>query len=137
MARIAFVVTTCHEFEGVKVLSSILKQHGHETDCFITSEEKDFHGAVERWQPDVLAVYATTGQEAWCYPNIALWKKALPHLKVVVGGPHPSFDNSQLLDEEYVDATTKGEAEYAMLDLVEAWGAGRSIADIPNVGHLE
>ena len=48
MARVAFIVTTCHEFEGVKVLSSVLKTAGHQTDCFITSEERDFAGAVLR-----------------------------------------------------------------------------------------
>ena len=62
MARIAFIVTTCHEFEGVKVLSSVLKAAGHQTDCFITSEERDFVGSVERWRPDVIGIYATTGQ---------------------------------------------------------------------------
>lgn len=137
LARVAFVVTTCHEFEGIKVLSSVLKRDGHQTDCFVTSEEKDFHRAVERFRPDVLGVYATTGQEKWCYPNIARWKKTFPHLKVVVGGPHPSFDIEMLRDAEYVDATTKGEAEYAMLDLVNAWEANRPIRDIPNVGWLD
>ena len=41
------------EFEGVKVLSSVLRLHGHETDCFITSEERDFHQAVLDWRPEV------------------------------------------------------------------------------------
>ena len=39
MARVAFIVTTCHEFEGIKVLSSVLKKHGHEAECFLHSEE--------------------------------------------------------------------------------------------------
>ncbi len=136
MARVAFVVTTCHEFEGIKAVSATLKQHGHETDCFVTSEEKDFHGAVQDWGPDVLGIYATTGQENWCYGNIERWRRELPHLKVVMGGPHPSFENDVLLDEEYVDATIKGEAETALLDLVEAWAGNRSIEDIANVGVL-
>ena len=59
MARVAFIVTTCHEFEGVKVLSSVLKLHGHQTDCFVTSEERNFHRAVLDWRPDVVAVYAS------------------------------------------------------------------------------
>lgn len=137
MAKIAFVVTTCHEFEGIKALSATLKEHGHQTDCFITSEERDFDRAVLDFAPDVLGVYATTGQEKWTYPHISQWRKELGELKVVMGGPHPSFDNDVLKDEEFVDATIKGEAEYAMLDLVEAWGASRSIKEIPNVAYLE
>ena len=136
MARVAFIVTTCHEFEGVKVLSSVLKTAGHQTDCFITSEEQDFVGAVERWRPDVIGIYATTGQENWARPHVLKWRRALPQLKVVMGGPHPSFDPSNLYDEEYVDAITKGESEYPMLDLVEAWAGARSIDEIQNVGHL-
>jgi radical SAM superfamily enzyme YgiQ (UPF0313 family) len=136
LARIAFIVTTCHEFEGVKVLSSVLKLHGHATDCFLSTEEDDFRQAVLDWRPDVIGVYATTGQEAWAYADIRAWRKALPHLKVVMGGPHPSHDLEPLTREE-VDATVKGEAEYALLDLVNAWEAGRSIEDIPNVGCLK
>ena len=136
MARVAFIVTTCHEFEGVKVLSSVLKTAGHQTDCFITSEERDFTGAVERWRPDVIGIYATTGQEEWARPHVQKWRRELPHLKVIMGGPHPSFDSGNLHDPEYVDAITRGEAEYVMLDLVEAWSAGRSIADIANVGGI-
>jgi len=136
VARVAFIVTTCHEFEGVKVLSSILKQNGHVTDCFITAEEKDFYGAVLGFQPDVVAVYATTGQELWAHGLIRRWKRELPHLKSVFGGPHPSHDLDLLYDEEVVDATIKAEAEYATLDLVNAWEAGRGIEFIPNVACM-
>lgn len=136
MARVAFIVTTCHEFEGIKVLSSILKKHGHVADCFLHSEEKDFYKAVLDWKPDVVGIYATTGQEAWPYPYIRGWKKELKHLKVVMGGPHPSHELEPLQHTDVVDATTKGEAEYAVLDLVNAWESNRSIEDIPNVGWL-
>jgi len=135
MARVAFVLTTCHEFEGVKVLSSVLKHHGHQADAFLTSEEPDFERAVRDWRPDVVGIYATTGQEAWPYPYVRRWRRALPHLKVVMGGPHPSHDLDPLREPE-VDATIKAEAEYALLDLVNAWEGGRSIEAIPNVGWL-
>jgi len=137
LARVAFIVTTCHEFEGVKVLSSVLKQGGHDCDAFVTSEEKDFHGAVRAYEPDVVAVYATTGQEFWAHDHIRRWKKELPHLKAVFGGPHPSHDLQLCYDEEVVDATIKAEAEFATLDLVNAWEAGRSITDIPNVAYMD
>lgn len=137
MARVAFVVTTCHEFEGIKVLSSVLKKHGHVTECFLHSEEKDYARVVRDWEPDVVGIYATTGQEAWPYEYIRGWKKSLKHLKVVMGGPHPSHDLEPLTHSDVVDATTKGEAEYAVLDLVNAWEAGRPIDDIPNVGVLK
>lgn len=137
MARVAFVVTTCHEFEGIKVLCAMLKQRGHEADCFITAEEKDFEGAVGAYEPDVVGIYASTGQEKWALENVRVWRAALPHLKVVMGGPHPSFDPDILREEGYVDAIVKAEAEGAIIDLVEAWAASRPIELIPNVGYLD
>ncbi len=137
MARVAFIVSTCHEFEGIKAVSATLKQHGHQTDCFITSEEKDFRRSVAGWRPDVIGVYATTGQETWPYPHIQAWRKELPHLKTVWGGPHPSFDIDLLKDAEFVDATVKGEAEHALLDLVNAWEGNNPIDAIPNVAVLK
>ena len=127
MARVAFVLTTCHEFEGVKVLSATLRQHGHVTDSFITSEEADYYQSVLDFEPDVIGIYATSGQEKWPYPYIKRWKKVLPHLKVVMGGPHPSHDLEPLDEVGIVDATIKAEAEYALLDLVNAWEANSSI----------
>lgn len=114
----------------------MLKQHGHQTDCFISTLDSDFHNTVLNWQPDVVGIYATTGQEGWARDHVLRWRKELPHLKVLMGGPHPSFDIEILHDQEYVDATCKAEAEYAMLDVVEAWQAARSIDSIPNVGVL-
>ncbi|HUR26745.1 MAG TPA: radical SAM protein [Planctomycetota bacterium] len=137
MARVAFVLTTCHEFEGVKVLSATLRQHGHVTDSFITSEERDYYQSVLDFEPDVIGIYATTGQEKWPYPYIARWKKALPHLKVVMGGPHPSHDLEPLGEVGIVDATIKAEAEYALLDLVNAWESNSSIEFIPNIGFRD
>jgi len=137
VARIAFPVTTCHEFEGIKVLSATLKQHGHEVDVFLTSEERDFRGAVRDFEPDVVGIYATTGQDRWAHEHVRAWKRELPHLKVVMGGPHPSHDLTPLDDRDVVDATIKAEAEYALLDLVNAWEAGRSIELIPNVAFLD
>lgn len=137
MARVAFIVTTCHEFEGIKVLSSVLKQAGHQTDCFITSEEPDFHKSLVDWKPDVLGIYATTGQEFWSEQHVLAWRKELPHLKVVMGGPHPSFDHEILTRVDFVDALIKAEAEFAMLDLVNAWEGNNSIEEIPNVGFLK
>ena len=136
MARVAFVLTTCHEFEGVKVLSSILKLHGHQCEAFLTSEEPDFERSVQDWQPDVIGIYATTGQEGWPYPYIRRWKRELPHLKVVMGGPHPSHDLEPLQHTDVVDATIKAEAEYALLDLVNDWEGNNLIEFIPNVGFL-
>src|ERR1043165_10037425 len=107
MARVAFIVTTCHEVEGVL-----------------------------DWKPDVVGIYATTGQEAWCYDFIRGWKKELRHLKVVMGGPHPSHDLEPLAHADVVDATIKGEGEYAMLALVNAWEAARSIAALPHTASL-
>ena len=73
----------------LKVLSSVLKQHGHQTDCFLSSEEPDYYQAVLDWQPDIVGVYATTGQEAWAHDHIVRWKKELPHLKAVMAGRTP------------------------------------------------
>ncbi|MCC7012427.1 MAG: B12-binding domain-containing radical SAM protein [Planctomycetes bacterium] len=136
MARVAFVLTTCHEFEGVKVLSSVLKKHGHVTDAFITSEEHDYFRAVLDFRPDVIAIYATTGQHEWPYPYIRRWKKELAHLKVVMGGPHPSHDLEPLTHTDVIDATIKGEAEYALLELVAAWESNTTLEFIPNVAFL-
>jgi len=53
-----------------------------------------------------------------------------------MGGPHPSHDLEPLLEADVIDATIKAEAEYALLELVEAWAGGRPIREIPNVGWL-
>lgn len=138
MVRVAFPLNTTHEFEGIKVLSACLKDEGHETRVFLESEEKDLRGAVGEWGPDMVGLYATTGQHPWAYGHVRAWKAENRDLKVVMGGPHPSFEPEDALAEtDVIDAITIAESEGAMVDLTEAWAAGRPVRDIPNVGVWE
>ena len=89
------------------MLSAMLKQRGHDADCFITGEEPEFEKTVQDWQPDVVGVYSTTGQETWALEHVLAWRKELPHLKVVMGGPHASFD-AEILREGEVKPNANG-----------------------------
>jgi len=106
-----------NEPHGVMRLSSLLREHGHETKMVVASHEDPLEVALD-WRPDVLgySVYTGTHRD---YLNLNYQLRSrLPGVLSVFGGPHPTFF-PELIDEEGVDGVCIGEGEYATLDLFE------------------
>jgi len=111
-------------------LSSLLKQHGHDTKMVVASHEDPLKVALE-WRPDVLGYSVYTGtQSAYIELNRRI-KSQLPEVLAVFGGPHPTFF-PEVLDAEGVDGVCVGEGEYATLDLLNALQEQRELLDIAN-----
>ena len=129
--RLLFVFHTIdNEPQGVMRLSSLLKQHGHQTRMVVATEQDPLQVALE-WRPDVLGYSVYTGtQQAYVELNQRL-KAQLPGVLSVFGGPHPTFF-PEMIEQEGVDGICIGEGEYATLDLMNALQDGGDITAIAN-----
>lgn len=129
--RLLFVFHTIdNEPHGVMRLSSLLKQHGHQTKMVVATEQEPLQVALE-WRPDVLGYSVYTGtQRVYVELNRRL-KARLPGVLSIFGGPHPTFF-PEMIEQEGVDGVCIGEGEYATLDLMNALQEGRDITTIAN-----
>ncbi len=134
MARISFIQNLSYEYLGVMYLSSLLKSNGHEVDCFIE------HGQgigrlvkeVVRFNPDMAGFSCTTGVHPWSLRVARQLKKIKPDVKVVLGGPHPTFF-PEIIEEAPVDMICRGEGEYALLEAAHRLDERKDLSTIENL----
>jgi radical SAM superfamily enzyme YgiQ (UPF0313 family) len=114
---------------GLLYLSSVLRQSGHQVRLSIAAEQ-DPVAVAQEWQPDVVGYSVYTGSQAY-YRDLNLRIKEAVDVVSVFGGPHPTYF-PEFVEEPGVDAICIGEAEGAILDLVEALEAGSPPIGIQN-----
>ncbi len=148
-------VTLCcmgFENQGVEALSAHLKAHGHSValvfDPALFDDKLLFHehrlkslfddpdGFADRViasRPDVVGFSVFSINYPWGRVRARRIKRRAPELPIVFGGIHPTLCPEVVAAEPAIDYVVVGEGEGALLDLVEALGAGQSPRAIANV----
>ncbi|HAH31252.1 MAG TPA: hypothetical protein DCL44_02940 [Elusimicrobia bacterium] len=116
---------------GIMYLSSVLKSRGHQVYFLDIAFEKDISSEVMKIAPQVIGYSVTTGKHKFYKELNASLKKTSSFLSVF-GGPHCTFF-PEFIKEDGVDVVIRGEAEFALLDLIEALEKGKEITKIQNV----
>lgn len=131
MARILFLQDYFDEFLGTGILSSLLKQHGHQVELFITSAERDLLPKVKQFQPDIVGMTSFTGAHQ---KGIALLKELKSQLDFlsILGGPHPTFF-PEVIEQNGIDVICRGEGERSMVELAKRVEQSQDFSDIPNL----
>lgn len=115
---------------GVMQLSALARKQGHETDLVQLSRGVLDEIAARR--PDLLAVSMMSTEFVRLRRAMAKVRERFPKLKILVGGPHPTFVPS-CLDDLAADAICVGEGDHAFLDVLARSQAGADWDGIPNI----
>jgi radical SAM superfamily enzyme YgiQ (UPF0313 family) len=107
-----------NEPQGILLISSVLKQAGHQVSLVVASEEDPVEAAL-RLRPDVVGYTVYTGPHTWYLELNQKIKAQLPGVFSIFGGPHPTFF-PEMIERDGVDGLCIGEGEYATLDLMNA-----------------
>jgi anaerobic magnesium-protoporphyrin IX monomethyl ester cyclase len=124
-----------NEPKGILLISSVLKQAGHQVSLVVATEEDPIQAAL-RLKPDVLGYTVYTGPHTWYLDLNRRIQAQLPGVFSIFGGPHPTFF-PEMIEREGVDGLCIGEGEYATLDLMnnlERNGHGVQLAN-PNIAN--
>jgi radical SAM superfamily enzyme YgiQ (UPF0313 family) len=124
---------------GIAFLSSVLKQHGHETALININEKlgypldlEQIRRDVEGFGPDLIGFSAVTNQYKYCLQIAEFLKEEFP-LPLICGGIHATLATDEVLKSGYFDFVCRGEGEYALLDLAEKLEKGGDVSSIPNI----
>ncbi len=107
-----------NEPQGILLISSVLKQAGHQVSLVVATEEDPVKAAL-RLRPDVVAYTVYTGPHTWYLDLNQRIRALLPGVFSIFGGPHPTFF-PEMIERDGVDGLCIGEGEYATLDLMNA-----------------
>jgi len=124
LARIAFLALDYLPAIGPGILTGVVRRAGHQAQIFFMPD-RVFAKDLARFDPDLIGMSVTSGKVKSCLA-MAKWLKLFqPRARIVVGGAHPTF-SSQMISDENVDFIIRGEAERAIIDLMEALDLKRS-----------
>lgn len=130
--KFLFVQKNSFPAAGPMIISALLKQHGFEVDLLLAGEERPILESIERSAPDVIGIPCFTGEHDWTLRLGRAIKRRWPGVLVVLGGPHPTY-YPEIIQERGVDIISRGEAEYALLELMQNLRDGKSIDRIKNL----
>lgn len=128
MVKVVFLQNIWTEFFGAMILSSVLKNSGH--DCEVVMG-KDIE-ALKKSKPDLIAFSSMTVQHVWVSEMAKSLRESGVDVPIVVGGPHPTFF-PEIIEDPNIDIICRGEGEGAMLELADALEKGSDIRDIKNL----
>ena len=109
---------------GLSYLAAVLEQNGYEVKvldcpaCGFTHE--NLKTELSSFAPDLVGIASMTATIPSALQSARIAKEACPNSKVIMGGPHATFADSQILTEENaVDIVVRGEGELTLLELAQ------------------
>jgi radical SAM superfamily enzyme YgiQ (UPF0313 family) len=122
---------------GISYISSLLKQHGHETKLVVLNKsfgrpEDILHKALRSFRPRVVAFTSVFSEFQFVARMARFVRKNYPDTYLLAGGVHASLDPESVMREEF-DALCIGEGEFPTLELVTQLVEGKRPSGIPNL----
>jgi len=123
---------------GLAYLAAVLEKDKHEItviDCPASNiDHEKLKTTLASFDPDIVGITAMTPTIQSTLLSARAAKKACPETKVVVGGPHPTFMDKEILNEEStVDVIVRGEGEQTFSELAQRNFDPRSLQGIDGI----
>ena len=109
---------------GLAYMAAVLEQNGFEVkifDCPVCEiNHEKLKTELEAFQPTIVGIGSMTPTIESALKSARVAKEACPQAKVVMGGPHATFADKQILnDEKAVDVIVRGEGEETIVELAK------------------
>ena len=109
---------------GLAYLAAVLEQKGHEVkviDCqALDINHEKLKAEISSFQPNLVGITSIAPLIRSSLLSAKVAKETLPDVSVVLGGPHATFMDRQIIEEESaVDVIVRGEGEQTLLDLTD------------------
>lgn len=123
---------------GLAYMAAVLEQNDVEVkiiDCPVCDYTHDnLKSELEAFQPTMVGIGSMTPTIASALKSARLAKEVCPDAKVLMGGPHATFaDNEILTDEKAVDIIVRGEGEETIVELAKQAPKLNKLCDIRGI----
>ncbi|GAB4295248.1 MAG: radical SAM protein [Myxococcota bacterium] len=122
---------------GLMYLAAVLREAGHTPRIFDLRLYPKPRGLLEKiWseqKPDVIGVSSVTHMARYAYNLVAYCKERLPDVPLIMGGPHVTAYNKDVLRDSHTDVGVRYEGEPVIVPLVESLAKGKLDTSLPNL----
>jgi anaerobic magnesium-protoporphyrin IX monomethyl ester cyclase len=110
---------------GLMYISAVVKKSGHESKI---TDINDAFIMAKVWKPDIIGYSVMTGDQEKFKTLTHRIKEHLPHVQIIIGGPHPTFFPDDLKD---CGTIFPGEAENEISELLGSTERYHDLDSIP------
>ena len=123
---------------GLAYLAAVVERAEHDLaviDCpALGMDQNALKKKLEAFQPDLVGVTSMTPTIQSALRSTRIVKEACPDATVVIGGPHATFMDQQLLnDESSIDVVARGEGEETILELAQTTTGSKKLQDVQGI----
>ncbi len=123
---------------GLAYMAAVLEEKGHEVtviDCpALNLDQETLKSKLASIQPQIIGITSMTPTIQSAVLSAQVAKQACPNSTVVLGGPHATFMDKQVLAEENaVDVIVRGEGEQTLLELAQNAGNPKALDNIEGI----
>lgn len=124
-----------HYHIGIGSISAVLKKYNHKIRLVYVKNKTDAQNIwseIKDFDPQVIAFSTTTAMKDIVRDISSEIKKQFPKIYQICGGIHPTLCPSFLEATPSLDAISRGESEWAMLDFIERLEEGKDFTSTEN-----
>jgi anaerobic magnesium-protoporphyrin IX monomethyl ester cyclase len=123
---------------GLTYIAAVLEQDGHEIkiiDCPACNiDHKKLTAELSSFMPNLIGISSITPTIKSALQSARVAKEACPDSKVILGGPHATFMDKQILSQEpTADIVVRGEGEQTMAELAQHFPDSGNLGDIDGI----
>jgi anaerobic magnesium-protoporphyrin IX monomethyl ester cyclase len=123
---------------GLAYLAAVLEQNNFEIkimDCPVCRMDHKKLGAnLAAFKPDLIGIASMTPTIPSAMKSAQVAKEVCPDATVIMGGPHATFADKQILaDEQAVDIVVRGEGEETLLEIAQRSPKLNKLQDVKGV----
>jgi anaerobic magnesium-protoporphyrin IX monomethyl ester cyclase len=123
---------------GLAYMAAVLEQNDFEVqifDCPVCGiDHEKLKAELDSFQPTIVGIGAMTPIIESALKSARVAKEVCPGAKVVMGGPHATFSDKEILtDEKAVDIIVRGEGEETIVELAQQSPSLQKIGDIKGI----
>ena len=123
---------------GLAYMAAVLEQNGIEVkifDCPVCEFDHDkLKSQLDTYQPTIVGIGSMTPTINSAFKSARVAKEVCPDVKIVMGGPHATFADKEILtDEKAVDIIVRGEGEETILELAKQPQTSLKLGDIKGI----
>jgi anaerobic magnesium-protoporphyrin IX monomethyl ester cyclase len=123
---------------GLAYMAAVLEQNGVDVkifDCPVCDfDHQKLKAELDAYQPTIVGVGSMTPTIKSALKSAEVAKEVCPDSKVVMGGPHATFADTEILtSDSFVDIIVRGEGEKTILELAKQAPKMHGLADVKGI----
>lgn len=125
---------------GLLYIAAVLEGEGHKVGIIdaptINLTLRGLKHFIKAWKPDLVGITSVTPTIYSAYKVADLVKEVDEEVKVIVGGPHPTFMYREVLEDcSSIDFVCIGEGEYTLSELVSVLERGGDVKRVRGIAY--